>query len=82
MGHGLNLQKGNAQHVGWFGMFWDLELVDQFFRRVRRQGNESKKVFNHFFMAEDTVDGTIWHVQHGKDRTQRALLDALKGRVR
>jgi SNF2 family DNA or RNA helicase len=82
VGHGLNLQKGNAAHVGWFSMFWDLELYDQFLRRVRRQGNKAARVFNYHFMANDTMDDTIYHVQRSKERGQNALFEALKLRRR
>lgn len=80
MGHGLNFQKGSAAHVAWFAQFWDLEMYDQFVKRVRRQGNKSKRVFVHHFMAKDTVDETIYFVQRSKERTQGALLEALAGR--
>lgn len=80
MGHGLNFQKGSAQHVVWFSMFWDLELYDQFIRRVIRQGNKSKRVFVHHILATDTVDETVFHVQRNKARTQNALLEALASR--
>jgi len=82
MGHGLNFQKSNAQHVAWFGMFWDLELYEQFIKRVRRQGNKALRVFVHHFMARDTIDETIYHVQRAKAKTQNALLEALKARRR
>lgn len=82
MGHGLNFQKSNAQHVAWFGMVWDLELYDQFIKRVRRQGNKAKRVFVYHIMARKTLDETIYLVQRAKMRTQSALLDALKGRAR
>lgn len=77
MGHGLNFQKSNAQHVVWFSMFWDLELYDQFIKRVRRQGNKATRVFVHHIIARDTVDEVVFHVQRGKAKTQTALLDAL-----
>lgn len=80
VGHGLNLQRGAAAHVVWFSMFWDLELYDQFFRRIRRQGNKAKRVFNHHIMAKDTIDETVWWSQRAKDKTQQSLLDALKSR--
>ncbi len=80
MGHGLNFQKSSGQHVGWFGMIWDLELYDQFIKRVRRQGSKAKRVFVHHFMARKTVDETVYHVQRSKEKNQNALLDALKGR--
>lgn len=82
MGHGLNFQKGGAQHVVWFSMFWDLELYDQFIKRVRRQGNKSARVFVHHIMAKGTIDEVIYQVQRGKARTQTALLEALKSRRR
>lgn len=77
MGHGLNFQKSHAQHVVWFGMTWDLELYDQFIKRVRRQGNKALRVFVHHIMARDTIDEVIYHVQRSKARAQNALLDAL-----
>lgn len=82
MGHGLNFQKGNAQHVVWFSMFWDLELYDQFIKRIRRQGNKALRVYVHHILARETVDETVFHVQRAKTRTQNALLDALKGKRR
>lgn len=78
IGHGLNLQEGNAQHVGWYGMFWDMELVKQFLDRVLRSGNKSARVFQHFFMMEDSTDVAIYWAQQRKQRTQQALSDALK----
>lgn len=82
MGHGLNFQKGNAAHVGWFGMFWDLELYLQFLQRVLRQGNKAQRVFNYHFIARRdnayTVDQLIWFAQRRKERGQQALSDALK----
>lgn len=80
MGHGLNMQKGNAAHVAWFSMFWDLELYDQFIKRVARQGNQSKRVFVHHFMARDTVDEVVFYAQKRKTKTQASLLDALQAR--
>ena len=78
IGHGLNLQqKGN--HVCWHSMTYDFELYDQFIRRVWRQGNTRHQVFVHHILAKDTVDEVMYYALNGKDRTQRALLDALKG---
>lgn len=77
MGHGLNFQGCNAQHVAYFSMFWDLELYDQFIRRVRRQGNKAPRVFVHHFMMKDTCDEAIYGSQRHKERGQNALSDAL-----
>lgn len=82
MGHGLNFQKSNAQHVAWFNMFWDLELYDQFIKRVRRQGNKAKRVFVHHIMARDTIDEIVYFAQRSKTKTQTALLDALSSKRR
>lgn len=82
MGHGLNMQKSNAQHVGLFSSMWDLELYLQFIRRVRRQGNKAKRCFVHHFLAVDTIDIVAYNVQRGKDKRQNALLEALQERRR
>lgn len=87
MGHGLNFQEGNAHHVGWFSMFWDLELYTQFLMRILRQGNKSKRVFNHFFIArrsgpDPTVDQMVRFAQKRKQRGVDALSDALKDLTR
>ncbi len=76
-GHGLNLQKGQAHHVGWFGVTWDYELYDQFIRRILRQGNKNKRVFNHLFVAADTVDLLSMYDKTRKERNQLKLFDAL-----
>lgn len=78
IGHGLNLQGGQARHVCWFGIPWDYELYDQFIRRVLRQGNENDHVTVHHIVARSTVDEAKLKALRGKRRTQNHLLDALK----
>lgn len=82
MGHGLNFQRGNAAHVAWFSMFWDLELYDQFVKRILRQGNKALRVFNHHFIMRrpegPTIDQLVYMAQRRKERGQQALSDALK----
>jgi len=80
MGHGLNLQGCDAQHVGWFSMFWDFELYEQFIKRILRQGNKSKRVFNHHFVAKDTTDEDVRWAQKHKSRGQLAFLEAMGAR--
>lgn len=82
MGHGLNLQKGGASNVAWFSLPWDFELKDQFERRILRQGTAAKMVVVHMLIARDTVDEAVMHALRGKEKTQKALLDALKSTVR
>lgn len=75
--HGLNLQEvGN--HVCWHSMTWDFELYDQFIRRILRQGNRHKRVFVHHFIANDTVDESMYYAIKSKKKGQDALFDALK----
>jgi len=75
--HGLNLQEmGN--HVAWHSMTWDYELYDQFVRRVRRQGNKSKRVFCHHILAADTIDDVMLAATKTKRNGQQALFEGLK----
>lgn len=77
LGHGLNLQDA-GQHVVWHSMTWDLELYDQFIRRVRRQGNQHSQVFVHHILARGTVDLPMLRALRRKGGVQSRLLDALK----
>lgn len=78
--HGLNLQK-TGRAVIWYSLMWDLELYDQFIQRVWRQG-VADRVFLHHLVATRTVDEGVLAGLRGKDRTQRALLDALRAYAR
>lgn len=74
--HGLNLQ-GVPAHVLIHSLTWDLEIDEQFIRRIWRQGQKETTVV-HRFVARDTVDEVILAAIRRKDRTQRALLSALR----
>lgn len=76
-GHGLNLQEGNAGHVAWFGLTWDLELWDQFIRRLRRSGNTAQRIMNHLLIVRGTIDELKLAAIDAKDMTQGRLLKAL-----
>jgi len=78
--HGLNLQ-GTGAAVILQSLTWDLEVHDQFIRRVWRQG-QKERVIVHHVVAKDTIDEVIMRMVASKDRTQRALLDALKLHLR
>lgn len=75
--HGLNLQ-GGGQHIIWFGVPWDLEVWLQLIARLWRQGSEFSHIFVHALLAKNTIDEVVRSTLKGKDRTQRALLDACK----
>ena len=77
LAHGLNLQ-GACHHVAWHSLTWDFEVYDQFIRRVRRQGQQEKRVFVHHLLASGTIDEVILMALKSKDRGQQALFNALK----
>lgn len=76
-GHGLNLQKGNAHHILWWGPTVDLDHYIQFNRRLLRQGNKASHVVVHTFVAEGTVDESVIVTREVKDGLQSGLLSAL-----
>ena len=75
-GHGLNLQHGGHIMV-WFGLTWSLELYQQACARLYRQG-QSHPVMLHHIVAENTMDESVLRALAAKDRTQSALMDAVK----
>lgn len=76
-GHGLNLQSGGSTLV-WFGLTWSLELYQQTNARLWRQGQESDTVVIHHLITKDTIDEKIMSALKRKDKTQSALIDAVK----
>ena len=81
-GHGLNLQEGSAGHVCWFSPTWDLELWDQFIRRLRRSGNQAQRIMNHILVVKGTIDELKMAALDDKDTSQMRLLKALNVEIR
>ena len=79
-GHGLNLQSGGSTMV-WFGLTWSLELYQQTNARLWRQGQKSETVVIHHIIAENTIDERIMNALRQKDKTQSALIDAVKANL-
>jgi SNF2 family DNA or RNA helicase len=75
--HGLNLQAGPGHILIWYSITWDWEVTDQLIKRLHRQG-QKQRVLVHWLLARDTVDEIVFSTLGAKDRTQRALLDAVK----
>jgi SNF2 family DNA or RNA helicase len=75
-GHGLNIQAGGSLIV-WFGMTWSLENYLQFNARLHRQG-QTKPVRIIHLVTEDTIDERVLAVLGNKEKSQSALLKALK----
>ena len=76
-GHGLNLQAGGSTLI-WFGLTWSLELYQQTNARLWRQGQKSETVVIHHIVTEDTIDELILKALHRKEKTQNALIDAVR----
>ena len=79
-GHGLNLQAGGSTLV-WFGLTWSLELYQQTNARLWRQGQQAETVVIHHIITIDTIDEQIMDALERKDRTQAALIDAVRAQL-
>ena len=77
IGHGLNLQEA-GNDVCWHSMTYDLELYEQFNKRVARQGNKHSVCRIHQIIARSTTDEAMLHVLTVKGASQNALLNALR----
>lgn len=75
-GHGLNLQYGGCTLI-WFGLTWSLELYQQTNKRLHRQGQKNTVVIHHI-VADGTIDELVLAALHRKDKTQAALIAAVK----
>ncbi len=78
-GHGLNLQAGGSTLV-WFGLTWSLELYQQTNARLWRQGQKDTVVIHHI-IAKGTIDEDVMRALKRKDKTQTALIEAVKARI-
>lgn len=78
-GHGLNLQSGGSTLV-WFSLIWSLELYQQTNARLYRQGQKDTVVIHHL-ITKNTIDEDIIKSLKRKDKTQEALMKAVKARI-
>lgn len=75
-GHGLNLQEGGSTLI-WFGLTWSLELYQQTNARLHRQGQKDT-VITHHIIAKGTIDEDVMKALRKKEKTQDALIDAVR----
>lgn len=78
-GHGLNLQQGGCTLI-WFGLTWSLELYQQTNARLYRQGQNQIVVIHHI-ITKNTIDEDVMKALKRKERTQEALMSAVKARI-
>lgn len=76
-GHGLNLQAGGSTLI-WFGLTWSLELYQQTNARLWRQGQKADSVVICHIIANGSIDERIMTALRKKEKTQTALIDAVK----
>jgi len=79
-GHGLNLQQGGSTLI-WFGLTWSLELYQQTIARLYRQGQVNTVVVHHI-VTKGTIDERVLTALSKKEKTQDALIDAVKAELR
>jgi SNF2 family DNA or RNA helicase len=79
-GHGLNLQDGGSTII-WFGLTWSLELYQQLIGRLQRQGQKAKTVVVHHIITVGTQDERVMTTLTKKEKTQTALVDAVKAEL-
>lgn len=80
-GHGLNLQSGGSTII-WYTMPWSLELYQQTNARLWRQGQRAESVVIQHLMTVNTIDEEIMKALQSKDRTQSAMMRAVKARFK
>ncbi|MBO6293808.1 MAG: DEAD/DEAH box helicase, partial [Selenomonas sp.] len=78
-GHGLNLQEGGSILI-WFSLTWSLELYQQTNARLYRQGQKDTVSIIHI-ITEGTIDEDVMKALERKDKTQTALVDAVKANL-
>ncbi|HCJ4482985.1 TPA: DEAD/DEAH box helicase [Listeria innocua] len=78
-GHGLNLQSGGSTLI-WFGLTWSLELYQQTNARLYRQGQRDTVIVHHI-ITKDTIDEDVLLALTKKEKTQDALIDAVKANL-
>ena len=78
-GHGLNLQAGGSTLI-WFGLTWSLELYQQTNARLWRQGQKEPVVIHHL-ITSGTIDEQIMQALARKDKSQLALIEAVKAEL-
>jgi SNF2 family DNA or RNA helicase len=78
-GHGLNLQAGGSTLI-WFGLTWSLELYQQTNARLWRQGQKDTVVIHHI-ITKGTIDENVMTALNKKNKTQAALIDAVKAQL-
>lgn len=79
--HGLNIQEGGSAAC-WYGPPNDLELYQQFNKRLHRDGQTADRVDIGILVAQETYDEYAMQRLGEKDQSQRSLINAVKAYVK
>lgn len=80
IGHGQNIQHGGNISV-WYGLTSDLELFQQFNKRLQRPGQKFP-VFNNIIIAEGTLDEKLLPILRDRDSEQDDIIEAVRVNLR
>ncbi len=80
IGHGQNIQHGGNIFC-WYGLTSDLEIYQQFNKRLDRPG-QTKPVFGHHIVAEGTLDEELLPILSNRDSDQNDILRAVQIRIK
>lgn len=80
IGHGQNIAKGGNISV-WYGLTPDLELYQQFNKRLHRSG-QTLPVFNHHIIARGTYDEKLIPLLTDRDATQSSIIESVRVHLR
>lgn len=76
IGHGQNLQFGGRNAI-WYGLTSDLELYQQFNKRLHRRG-QTQKVYLYHIIAKGTIDEDILPILENRESVQDDIINVLK----
>ena len=76
LAYGVNLQEGGSI-IAWYGLTWSSELYAQANERLNRPG-QTKVCRIYHLILKGTMDEAVLEALASKERTQNALLDALR----
>jgi len=62
----------------WFGLTWSLELYQQTNARLWRQGQTAETVVVQHIVTKGTIDERVLRALSLKDKSQSALIEAVK----
>lgn len=79
-GHGLNLQEGYSSAL-WYGPTYNLELYQQFNKRLHRQGRKYPVNIGHIIITGTEDDRALRRLQDKTD-TQDALIESVKAKIK